>query len=760
MNETPIFTSLPEAGYVGASFLLHPGPNSYLQDESDNGYFFETYLRFPTGSLVLYGPNGVGKSRVLRAVRESLGATEDRQHETLLFRKDILGKFSAERTVDVLLNRQLNVHGAPPPRLSKALAEAIAEDGQLCLRRFPTGARGSEQVAVGLAQDSDQPLVREAVRVLLEQLHRPYEDPRAFVDLVEANRTRLKPFRLIRLVMHLVVNEDDYGLDILDPLGEQISDATLRFLKSPKGQELLESMDWAAYCFFLEGLEPNLLFDGDEQLLENWLSFGRFTERDRPAWAPWPLEWMGSQTPRAPELPNFGRDTIADVDELTSTPSILFKKWVFGDLEHRAPQISELATTLAKKLLLNAPTVRLNFGRDAYVDLGDYDEEGEEDEEDWHLLVGAVPTWEIGDPYSGAELGLETFSPTQQRWLTLAINLAVWIEKRRNQLELQGKPLPKVAVLFCDEPETGLPLEAQRHLSYGLSSISSTFGVTFILASHSPAILSDSGFGLAQVYRRPKPSRRRPTLPEIRTLEEGERSRLAQAGVPPSEMLYLYRTILLVEGLHDQWFLDELVGPELEQLRVKLLPVHGAKQAAALFASEAGLLFEHAPQARFVVAVDGTKQELLEAMLAEAQGEASEAERLAALGEIVSNGEPSDEAKVMHALLRKAIETDRVGDVGGLFGFRERDIIEYLDPAAFGLDLTWPELRVKHQERIENKKGTPRDFKKWLGLSFNASFDESAIRSAVPQDSIPEEVLTLLDLCRAVDEPIEMEDES
>jgi hypothetical protein len=214
-------------------------------------------------------------------------------------------------------------------------------------------------------------------------------------------------------------------------------------------------------------------------------------------------------------------------------------------------------------------------------------------------------------------------------------------------------------------------------------------------------------------------------------------------------MLHLYRVILLVEGLHDLWVLDEIIGPELDEAQVKVVPVHGAKQAARLFASEAGLLFEHVPEAKFVIAVDGSKQDLLAEMLATAQVPRQGSDSLQELDHLMRSAEASDEAKVMHTLLRRAIETDRLNDIGGLFGFKERDIIEYLEPAVFGLDCTWPELRAQHQERLDNKQGTARDFKKWLELAHNASFDEATIRSAVPQDSIPGEVLMLLDLCRS-----------
>ena len=62
------------SGLIGIGIHLNP------QDEHDDahtttlGFFEDIYLRFPSGSFALYGPNGVGKSRVLQAIKEALGA--------------------------------------------------------------------------------------------------------------------------------------------------------------------------------------------------------------------------------------------------------------------------------------------------------------------------------------------------------------------------------------------------------------------------------------------------------------------------------------------------------------------------------------------------------------------------------------------------------------------------------------------------------------------------------------------------------------
>ena len=76
----------------------------------------------------------------------------------------------------------------------------------------------------------------------------------------------------------------------------------------------------------------------------------------------------------------------------------------------------------------------------------------------------------------------------------------------------------------------------------------------------------------------------------------------------------------------------------------------------------------------------------------------------------------------MHTLLRRAIETDRLDDIGGLFGFKERTSSSTSNQRYLVSIAPQPELRAQHQERLDNKQGTARDFKKWLELKHNASY--------------------------------------
>ena len=90
MTESPNYRylSLAEAGALGMGvFLDNPyGWPSVSGDlpEAEN----EVYLRFSDGPIALYGPNGVGKTRVLQAVREALSDDGDANHSTCLFIKE------------------------------------------------------------------------------------------------------------------------------------------------------------------------------------------------------------------------------------------------------------------------------------------------------------------------------------------------------------------------------------------------------------------------------------------------------------------------------------------------------------------------------------------------------------------------------------------------------------------------------------------------------------------------------------------------
>ena len=297
-------------GLIGIGIHLNP------QDEHDDapydhllGFFEDIYLRFPSGSFALYGPNGVGKSRVLQAIKEALGGKGERQHRT-----DAFYRYSGEnfrREASWYLQDRRQRWGAKPAPLPNDLADGIATDGLLCIRR---GRGIRPQYAYSVAQDSLNPAVRQATSKLMAEIQRPFSDPdymlEHFPDLVEEAGE-----------WEMLVPEDG-------------SFAEGPWVDRPDIRDLLRQMTWLSYVELSEehGLTPQRVCSSNEPLIGKWDYFGRFIEIDRPAWAPWPLEWM--LEPPLEALSDRDEPSVIDVDEITADPVEILWGMPFDEVEH------------------------------------------------------------------------------------------------------------------------------------------------------------------------------------------------------------------------------------------------------------------------------------------------------------------------------------------------------------------------------------------------------------------------------------------
>lgn len=81
------FTPLQESGILGVGMWLNqPDFDPFFNNsESTLRVDEQVHLRFTDGPLALYGPNGVGKTRVLEAVLEATAPTADYKHTTCLY---------------------------------------------------------------------------------------------------------------------------------------------------------------------------------------------------------------------------------------------------------------------------------------------------------------------------------------------------------------------------------------------------------------------------------------------------------------------------------------------------------------------------------------------------------------------------------------------------------------------------------------------------------------------------------------------------
>ena len=72
---------------------------------------------------------------------------------------------------------------------------------------------------------------------------------------------------------------------------------------------------------------------------------------------------------------------------------------------------------------------------------------------------------------------------------------------------------------------------------------------------------------------------------QVSELTAVNRSAMPELGLQPSDLLQRSRAFLLVEGLHDEIVLRELIGTELEKLHVVVLPLRGATQLPSVLDS-------------------------------------------------------------------------------------------------------------------------------------------------------------------------------
>ena len=212
-------------------------------------------------------------------------------------------------------------------------------------------------------------------------------------------------------------------------------------------------------------------------------------------------------------------------------------------------------------------------------------------------------------------------------------------------------------------------------------------------------------------------------------------------GVPISEELHLYRTVLVVEGQHEAVVLDEMFSDTIAANRIKLLPIRGTRQLRLLAAS-GELLFDYL-DAPFVLLTDKTRGHVVEQARSAASKSTTLEEAKKAITEVLQPR--SDEESVLLSLLMAAEESGCADKIKAVHGFEKDDIIHYLPCDHFVPGSTWDELVNLHKQRGDNE---PKDFKRWLELTQSVDLTDENLRSAVRQmDDIPSEWTQVMSQC-------------
>ncbi len=370
-------------------------------------------------------------------------------------------------------------------------------------------------------------------------------------------------------------------------------------------------------------------------------------------------------------------------------------------------ELSQQASAVAASILVDAPQLRFQ----------------ENPATEW--LFGRTANWQGLDTPSGEWVDLGDLSRAERRWCEFAVSFA--LEQR--EVESIG------AVALLDEPEAALHVAAERWMLQGLRHLADEHGMPILAATHSAELLNDPDVRLQHVAR--DASGRTTVTP----LGSPLRPEIESLGLEPSDLLQLYRVILLVEGQHDKFVLEGLIGDELERARTLVLPLRGAKSVPQLV--EARLLFDFTT-AGLIVALDNIRLEQFDIVWAASKALADAGSCDDAVQKLLNGiAKPTTEERWIREFAVEALKA-RAADRIGLFGFKLDDIVKYLPAEHFVVGADWATLEAEHAHH----KGKP--FKTWLAQDKGADFSDESIVSAAVKADVDDEMLDLAERCRAM----------
>ena len=340
----------------------------------------------------------------------------------------------------------------------------------------------------------------------------------------------------------------------------------------------------------------------------------------------------------------------------------------------------------------------------------------------WEWSEGPIK-WSAIDE-STATISLSELSAAEERWARFAIRLADTIGAR--------DPLEQIVVVI-DEPERALHRRGEFRLATALRDLATAWNVKLVVASHSPAFLSLPDAALLHVHRNTS------GYTEVEPLSLDAAERLEELGLNPSDLLQLYRALLLVEGQHEVTILEALLGDELRALGVGVLCMRGAKNLKAWDAQ----LIERFTDIPFFVLVDNDSSERITNIWERAKQQAAEGLAFFRTIEELREGGRGSEGEFLRELCKNLI-TGQAAHRLHLCALTAADVPEYLPPAVLAPavgNMTWTELRSEAGKKASSS-GT---FKKWMISTYDASYADESLRQAVASmDEVPAELVELL----------------
>lgn len=620
-------------------------------------------IRLDNGLTILYGVNGIGKSRVLRALNLALSGRwqSDDSWIHLQFESSSLDANSGDDLDEPIALA-----------MKRALALTIATEG-----RDDYWALGKD-----LATES----IRSMAEVVLSNV--VSDDPNFIVEVLDQNFFSLRAVGREtpkwEVWISFLPSDDTPRIQLACDAFQRMSKLTSA-LKDRRlgGDEDIDSMISEIQSllkeFECEAEGRGFTFPD----LDDCLRRARFGSR--APWAPIPLTLIGHIEPETGIAMSFDdellrRLTEESLDLLRTCRPII--DVASGD---------EVEATREAKELLH----QMSLGADHYLEhvLGD----------DAPVVQCSLAPWGITPPlqwmatdrFSSSEIKIDSLGSGRSRWAMIAAYLAVADLSTRlgtDGLDLSYSRSDRVVII--DEPELGLHPTSVSSMFHGLREWARERSV--VVATHSPVAFGDPSVALVHVTRDDGGKIVcQPMAQELQGLLQtgtsGSSSRTMQAlGLHPGDILQTIRRFVIVEGAHDKAVLESVFGKdELARSRIQILTMRGTRNLMSVLGAQ--LIFDFTA-ADVLIVLDNTNGLHFESVWNAACQRLDRDGLESAHRELRSLDSGTAEEEKLREFCERALNTGQTRRIR-VFGLGEPDIINYLPASDFVPEAkSWEEL--------------------------------------------------------------------
>lgn len=472
-------------------------------------------------------------------------------------------------------------------------------------------------------------------------------------------------------------------------------------------------------------LSPATLACYGQDVLDGW-----------PSWASAPIMHLGTTTGLAGrawlgqvDVVNAAEIERRDVDDVTrrvlaARPGNLVdladndEVVLTADRSETIAALEKDASDLFHTVASGAPPLRFTIGSP----------------KDW--FTGSLASWNAGD------VPLSDLASSWQRWARVGIDVAVrrqlqrWTEAEHDdhltehiaELRAAGQ-FVNPSVLLVDEPELGLHRSAVSAVGELLSRFSQT-GAAFAV-THSPQLLNARGVEALHLQFDRATGRSRLHVPQLADIHSDRTMSLLaeELGLTRADLFQLVRVFVCVEGQHDLAVLSKLLEGPLTASFARLLPLDGAKKLNE--ALTVPMIFDYT-DANVVVVLDNlpdVEKDWNDLVAAHQRGQKSQVQAIIR----AINARPGGEAGWIAKFAQAAIDRGRLDRVT-VVGLSRPDVICYLPPASLGLpeDRTWEDLIADWRK----SSARPTDIKGWLRDKHRVQVSLTKVRRAAEDAAV------------------------